>query len=318
MGLPRFLSFLNQNNRDTGWVAVVPGHKGVYVTQAKYIGARPQVTRCSFYPATEVSSSTLEKIRKEAQLEGGRYTTVLAANEYQLMMVEAPNVPVDELKTAIRWKIKDSLSYHIDDATIDVLQIPTGKYGSDRQHSLYAVAASNETIRKRIELFEKAKFDLTVIDISEMAQRNIAALYETEGRGLALLAFNDDGGLLTITCDGELFLARRMEITLGQLQDADEALRQQYHDRVELEVQRSLDYFDRQFHNIPVERMLVSAPEDLGLVQLIANNLDMPVEQLNLKQGMDIFGIPELADSEYASYALHALGAALRQEKKAL
>jgi MSHA biogenesis protein MshI len=109
-----------------------------------------------------------------------------------------------------------------------------------------------------------------------------------------------------------------MEITLGQLQDADEALRQQYHDRVELEVQRSLDYFDRQFHNIPVERMLVSAPEDLGLVQLIANNLDMPVEQLNLKQGMDIFGIPELADSEYASYALHALGAALRQEKKAL
>jgi MSHA biogenesis protein MshI len=308
----------NRSNRDAGWVSVSLGNKGVYVVQAKYVGARPQVTRCGFYPAEEVTSVTLEKIRKEAQIENGRYTTLLASNEYQLMMVEAPSVPVDELKTAIRWKIKDSLNYHIDDATIDVLQIPTNKYGADRPQSLYAVAASNETIRKRIALFEKAKFDLAVIDIAETAQRNIAALYETEGRALALMAFDDEGGLLTLTCDGELFLARRIDISLGQLMDADENLRQQYQDRVELEVQRSLDYFDRQFHHIPVERMLVSAPENLGLVQMLSDNLGIPVEALDLAQGMDIVGVPELLDSEYASYALHALGAALRLEKKAL
>ena len=252
MALPRFLSLFNRSSRDAGWVAVSLGNKGVHVAQARYVGFRPQVTKCMFYPANEVTSSVLEKIRKDAQIEGDRHTTLLAANEYQLMMVEAPSVPVDELKTAIRWKIKDSLSYHVDDATIDVLQIPSGRYGGggDRPQSLYAVAASNETIRKRIALFEKAKFELTVIDIAEMAQRNIAALYETEGRGLALLAFDDEGGLLTITCDGELSLARRIDITLGQLQDADESIRQQYQDRVELEVQRSLDYFDRQFHHI--------------------------------------------------------------------
>lgn len=319
MGLPKFLSFLSRTRQDSGWVAVVPGRKGVYVAQANYSGARPQVTRCSFYPATEVSSATLEFIRKESQLEGGRYTTVLSPNEYQLMVVEAPNVPVEEMKTAIRWKIKDSLSYQVDDATVDMLQIPTNLHGgSDRPQSLYAVAASNETISKRIALFEKAKFNLTVIDIAEMAQRNIAALYETEGNGLALLAINDEGALLTITCGGELFLARRIEISLGQLQDADEVMRQQFQNRVELEVQRSLDYFDRQFHNIPVERMLVSSPADLGLVELIAQNLDIPVERLNLKQGMDIFGVPDLADSEFASYALLAVGAALRRENQEL
>ena len=318
MGLPQFFSMFNRSNRDAGWVSVSLGNKGVYVAQAKYVGTRPQVTRCAFYPAEEVTSAALEKIRKEAQLEGGRYTTLLASNEYQLLMVEAPSVPVDELKTAIRWKIKDSLNYHVDDATIDVLQIPTNKYGADRPQSLYAVAASNETIRKRITLFEKAKFDLAVIDIAETAQRNIAALYETEGRALALMAFDDEGGLLTLTCDGELFLARRIDISLGQLMDADESLRQQYQDRVELEVQRSLDYFDRQFHHIPVERMLVSAPENLGLVQMLSDNLGIRVEALDLAQGMDIVGVPELSDSEYASYALHALGAALRLEKKAL
>ncbi len=318
MGLPQIFSFLSRSNRDANWVSICLGNKGVYVAQAKSVGVRPQITRCSFYPANDVNSATLEKIRKEAQLEGGRYTTLLSPNEYQLMMVEAPSVPVDELKTAIRWKIKDSLNYHVDDATIDVLQIPAGKYGSDRPQSLYAVAASNETIRKRIALFEKAKIDLTVIDIAETSQRNIAALYETEGRALALLAFDGEGGLLTISCDGELFLARRIEISIGQLTDADEGMRQQYQDRVELEVQRSLDYFDRQFHHIPMDRMLVSVPAESALVQALSGNLDLQVEALDLAQGMDIVGVPELADSEFASYALNAVGAALRLEKKAL
>jgi MSHA biogenesis protein MshI len=318
MEFTKFLSMFQRGSREAGWTAVTLGNKGVYVAQAKYVGSRPQITRCSFYAGNEVNSSFLEKIRKEAQLENARFTTLLASNEYQMMMVEAPNVPVDELKTAIRWKIKDSLSYHVDDATIDVLQIPIGKYGSERPQSLYAVAASNETVRKRINLFEKAKIDLSVIDIAETAQRNIAALFETEGRGLALLSFNDEGGLLTISSDGELFLSRRIEITVGQLSDADELLRQQYRDRVELEVQRSLDYFDRQFHHISINKMLVSAPDELGMVAILGSSLGMPVEALDLAQGMDIVGVPELADSEYASFALHALGAALRLEKKAL
>lgn len=318
MEIPQFFKLFKQNSRESGWVAVSISKRGVHIAQVKYAGVRPQVAKCAFYPLSEVSSSALEKVRKDAQLDDCRFTTLLSANEYQLMMVDAPNVPVDELKTAIRWKIKDSISYHVDDATIDVLLIPTNKYGGDRPQSLYAVAASNETIRKRIELFEKAKIELSVIDIPETAQRNIAALFEMEGRGLAMLAFGDEGGLLTITCDGELFLARRIDITLGQLQDADENLRQQYLDRVELEVQRSLDYFDRQFHHIPVNRILLSVPESLGLDKVLTTNLGLPVEMLDLAQGMDIIAVPELSDSDFASYALPVLGAALRQEKKAL
>lgn len=318
MEIPQFFKVFKQKSRASGCIAVVISKRGVHVAQAKYAGIRPQIVKCAFYPLTEVTSSALEKVRKDAQLGDAIFTTLLSANEYQMMMVDAPNVPVNELKTAIRWKIKDSLNYHVDDATIDVLLIPTNKYGGDRPQSLYAVAASNETIRKRIELFEKAQFELGVIDIPETAQRNIAALFEVEGRGLAMLAFGDEGGLLTITCDGELFLARRIDITQGQLQDADENLRQQYLDRVELEVQRSLDYFDRQFHHIPVNRILLSAPESLGLDKLLTTNLGLPVEMLDLAQGMDIFAVPELTDSEFVSHALPVVGAALRLEKKAL
>lgn len=318
MQLPQFLSLFKRTSRDAGWFCISLAVHGVYFVRMKRAGAQIQVVTCVFHPMESVTPSELEKIAKEIHLGAFQFTTLLAPDEYQLMMVDAPNVPVEELKTAIRYRIKDSLNYHVDDATVDVLQIPGNKSGGSRPQSLYAIAASNVTIQKRIELFEKAKINLSVIDIPEMAQRNVATLFETEGRGLALLAFDERGGMLTFTCDGELYLSRRLEITSGQLRDVNEDIRRQYFDRVELEVQRSLDYFDRQFHQISLNKMLVSAPAEVGLVELLADSMGLPVEPLNLVQVMDVSAVPALLESDFVMEALLPIGAALRQERRAL
>jgi MSHA biogenesis protein MshI len=133
-----------------------------------------------------------------------------------------------------------------------------------------------------------------------------------------VLAFDENGGLLTFTAAGELYLARRIEISRGQLLDANDSLRQQALDRLELEVQRSLDYVDRQFNYVSVNRMLVSAPRQSGLVERLSGNLSVPVERLDLTQVLDLTAVPELADSDVQADALHVLGAALRQERRAL
>lgn len=318
MQIPSLSSLFGRNSRDAGWFAICVSKGGVFLSEVKWTSGKPQVLACSFHAVPEVTAAALEKTCRDAPLGKRQLTTLLAPGEYQMMVVDAPNVPADELKTAIRWRIKDALSYHIDDATVDVLQIPAGKYGNERPQSMYAVAASNVTIQKRIALFDSAKIGLNVIDIPEMAQRNIAMLFEEEGRALALLVFDDDGGLLTFTSEGELYLARRIEISIGQLQDANLNLRQQYIERVELEVQRSLDYFGRQFHYIPVNRLLIAAPAETELERALADNLDLPVGWLDLAQVLDISAVPELATRDYSARALHALGAALRQERRAL
>jgi hypothetical protein len=51
---------------------------------------------------------------------------------------------------------------------------------------------------------------------------------------------------------------------------------------------------------------------------MLANGLDLPVERLDLSEVMDLSGAPALASDEAQVYALHALGAALRQEGRAL
>lgn len=318
MQIPVLSNLFKQASQRVGWFAICTNSNGVSFAQVKHSkGSLPRVLVCTFHPVENITPPVLEKLRKDARIGNFQFITLLASGEYQILMVEAPNVPPEEMKTAVRWRIKDSLSCHVDDAVVDVLQIPSGKAGGDHPQSLYAVAASNDTIKKRTALFEKAKTNLKVIDIPEMAQRNIAALFEEEGRCLALLAFDDNGGMLTFTSGGELYLARRIEITLGQLQDADEDLRQQYLDRVELETQRSLDYFGRQYSHIAINRLLVSAPIRLGLVQWLAPHLEAPVEQIDLSKALDISGVPELADSEYVAHVFLALGAALRQDRRA-
>lgn len=318
MQIPLISSLFGTNKHNGGRLAIGLGAHGVYLAEVKFTAAMPHVVRCAYFETGAISVAAMEKWRHDAHLGGAHCTTLLAAGEYQILLVEAPNVPTEELKTAVRWKIKDSLNYHIDDATVDVLQIPASKTGPERALSMYAVAAANTTIQKHIKLFEQAGIEMDVIDIPEMAQRNIAALFEQENRALVMLAFDDSGGLLTFTSGGELYLSRRIEISAGQLQDANENLREQYRDRVELELQRSMDYFDRQFNHLSVSSILVSAPEGTGLVEFLTERVGSKVDKLNLSQVLDISAVPALADSEFAAYALPALGASLRRERRAL
>ncbi len=318
MKTPSISSLFKTKNHDAGWFAISSGAQGIYMAKIKFVGAMPTVVRCEYHETGAVSASSLDKLRRDANIDNHAVTTLLAPGEYQMLLVEAPNVPADEMKTAVRWKIKDGLNFHIDDATVDMVRIPASKYVAGRPQSLYAIAASNSIIQERIRLFEQAKIGLDVIDIPEMAQRNIAALFERDERALVLLAFDDNGGLMTFTAGGELYLSRRIEISVGQLRDADVNFRQQSRERVETELQRSLDYFDRQYNHLPVDRVLVCVPDDTGLVEFLASDLDAKVQKLDLSQVMDLSAIPALADSEFVAHTLPVLGAALRQESRVL
>jgi len=278
--------------------------------------AKPVVQIATFQPVTpSLSPDALDKLARDLRAAGFQCLTLLGAGEYQLLTVEAPNVTPDELKTAVRWRLKDMLDFHIDDATIDVFDMPVEKGTAPRAHSMFAVAARNSLIQSRQALFDEAKVELSVIDIPEMAQRNISALLETPGRGLAMLSFGPQGGLLTVSYHGELYLARQIDVTLEQLNDADAARRHGYFDRIALELQRSLDHFDRQFHFISVSRMVLAPTGSSGLQDFLAQNIYVPVEAMSLSEVFDFSEAPQLQDiGEQIRYLL-TLGAALRHEE---
>ena len=301
-----------------GWTALrFVNPRGVQLVQVTGLttGGRPVVSRCE-YVLLDGDGRSLERVRKEAKLKRWRCTMLLEPGEYQMLMVEAPNVPAAELKSALRWRVKDLLDYPVEEATLDVLEIPAPGAAAGRGKMVYAIVARSSLLKERMARLVSAKVPLRVIDIPEMAQRNLANLYEPAS-GVALLAFDGSGGLLTVTHGGELYLARRIEVTLSQLQDVDEAAAREHFERVTLELQRSLDHVDRQFHFIALAKLVIGPlPETVGLREHLAASLGIAVESMNLAALLDLEAVPELLDAGEQCGYFHALGAALREEAR--
>jgi len=304
--------------REPGWLVVSlrPGElsfvHGQYAPDGESV-----VDRCGTH-ALEGEYQGIERLAKELGFDRYQCSTLLAPGEYQMLLVEAPNVPQTELKTAIRWRIKDMLEYHVDDATVDVLEVPRNPAGGERGHSMYAVTARNDVIQACIGRFEAARIPLSVIDIQETSQRNVAALFERDDRGLAMLYLGDDQGLLTINFRGELVFARRIDVGKQALTSASGSAREEQFQRILLELQRTFDHFDRQFTYVPIAKlMLAPDPEETGLLDYLAANLDVPVERVRLS-GAIAFGARAELEPEEEWRLFHLIGAALRHESKAL
>jgi MSHA biogenesis protein MshI len=311
-----------KTKKNVGYLAIGFSDDGMCAAHInRSTSGMPKVELLAFYPLSEpITGTALERLAKDLQAPRYDCGTLLRSDEYQLLSVDAPNVPSTELKTAIRWRLKDMLDFHIDDATIDVLDVPMDKNAATRNHAMYAVAARNQVIGHRQELFSSAKIPLSVIDVPEMAQRNISALLEPDGRGVALLSFDTKGGLLTVTYAGELYLSRRIEVPLAQLQQPDNDQKNAAFEKITLELQRSLDHFDRQYHFITLSKLILAPFGDASadLQQYLASNLYLPIETLNLETVFDLSTMPQLHLPEAQQRFFLTLGAALRHEEKVL
>lgn len=296
------------NRRLPGWLAFCQSGDETCPIRVEAARERPRVTFLACEPTARLGA-----LRKRLKLDAYRTVALLRGGDYQLLQTEAPAVPRAEWKEALRWKLKDLLDFPVAEAIFDVLDIPTEQYAPTRPRSAFVVVARRPLVAERIAPFPAAGLRLAALDVPETAQRNVAALFEEENRGLACLAFDDASALLTVNFHGELYASRRIEVSPAQIAAADPERRAQLFERVALEAQRTLDSFDRQYGFITVSRLLVAVrPELEGMYEVLAANLYVPLAAMDLSQVLE-------SDADPAKLAgcLHAIGAALRGRDEA-
>ena len=155
--------------------------------------ARPEVCLLERFSLDGNEGQVLQRLKVARRLKSYRCTTLIGDGEYSLSPVEAPAVPLDERKEALRWLIRDLVSYPVDNACLDVLEIPSEGQPPGRPASVIVVSAGEAAVRARIAPFAEAGVPLDVIDIPELAQRNVAALLEDDNRGLVFLRLDEHG-----------------------------------------------------------------------------------------------------------------------------
>jgi MSHA biogenesis protein MshI len=153
-------------------------------------------------------------------LKGLVASVMLRPEQYQLLQIDTPPVPPDELRSAARFQIRDMVNVHIDDITLDVMQVGDGQHKGPMH--LFVVAAKNEVVREVMALGEAMNWTVPVIDIQETAQRNLhSALAKRDGhleRADAALVITDERqAVLTISANEELFFSRRLDLPQGFL-----------------------------------------------------------------------------------------------------
>ena len=253
--------------------------------------------------------------------------TTLLTNESSLVMLDKPAVADDELRQAVRWRVKDNLPFDINSAIIDVFEIP-GQKERGRIPLVYVTAADKNFIKQRIQLFEEQGLELESIDIAELVMRNIASLLAEDQNGVALLKLDASQGLITLIQDSALYLARSLDVGYASLATTTSALeggleegmslegmspdQQRALDAIVLEVQRSLDYYESHFAK-PAITSLVIAPlpyEVPGMIQYLAGALGLQVRMLDLNAVLDS---AKPISEEMQAKCFFAIGAALRE-----
>lgn len=308
------MTFRQQQASEDGWTSVVFGADRIAVAEVvRRRDAPPRVRACDSFAREGTDLDALKRLKSARQLCHTPCTTLLWHGQYKLLQVDAPDnvkdMPHDELREAMRWRVKEMIEFPVDRAGIDVIEIPAP---GSRTRQMWVVAASHDVLRPRIHLFQDAKARLTAIDIPELAQRNLASLFAEPNRGVALASFDDKGGRLTVSYQGELFMTRHIDVGAPELADAGAAA---LHERVLLDIQRTLDNFDRNYSAIPLTRLLIGPlPGGDAFVAYLRANLSLPVERADLAAVLDIAATPRLADAAVQADGWLALGAALREQ----
>jgi len=246
----------------------------------------------------------------------------VAADEANIMLTDAPEVKDSELQQAMRWKLKDNSEVNIKGSVIDCISIP-GQRERGRQAMAYVVTASIDLLKSYVRVVEKSQLNLKSIDINALALRNIAHLLPEDKYGVAFLQLDPNSGSLSLSREGSLYLARDIDVGYQQivsmgspkntsLKIEDSVEMQASLENIVLEVQRSLDYYERYFAQAPIQT-LVLAPlpvEVLGMVEYISGQLGINVYELDLNDILTMNNL-KLERGLQTKY-LPAIGAALR------
>lgn len=299
----------------SGWTAVSAEADGIYgvsVAPPRAPTERPQVVSTGFVPGGSIDADSLAALAKQVAVQGYPWTLALGRDLYKILVVAEPAVKPDEIGQSVRWAIGSEINYPVSDAEVAWMRIPTQALQPNRPPHMYVVVARRADIEECKGAFKQARLALQAVDVRETAHRNIAAMMERPGEGVALLGVDQGGVQLTVTFQGELFLDRYVKESLCDASLGD-AARERGSERVVLQVQRSLDFISRSLPFIDIARLLLAPlPPGLNLQSYFTANLPVAVADIDLATIFDLSKVSVLTGRESPAGYFVALGAALR------
>ncbi len=232
---------------------------------------------------------------------------LVADDDCDIYQVEKPEVDESEMIQAVTWKIKDLINYDVTNAVVDSYPMPVSS--KHKQQQVGVVAAPETVISNYVESIKATTLELNTLDVHELARSNLEVVQQCAAESLMVLTLTSDKGLLSVYHDTDLYVSREFMIGIDQLElanDEDESV----FDALQLEIQRSLDYFESFYGMGTVTRLRlfpqIEVTEKMAMYIQDFSNFDIDFLSLPSAHG-DTDANPELEQ-----HCFHAYCAALR------
>ncbi|MDP3704841.1 MAG: hypothetical protein Q8R24_02890 [Legionellaceae bacterium] len=213
---------------------------------------------------------------------------ILLPGQYQLILMDAPNVPEADMAKALRWHLKGFSDYDLDDVLIDSCIVPAN-HNNDK-HKIFAAITPLLALNKKRALLELAFLNVTTVTVAEMALKNVLSLMRLiqiipDNEPVIVISICNDVRKLHIIYQDIFYLIRAL--LPAQTKDADDPVELA---NMHFEIERSIDYCVNEL-NIPEPKRLLFTPgfhHVINFLKPIGEKLDLIVETIDLNQYLTI------------------------------
>ena len=214
----------------------------------------------------------------------GQCHLVLSSQQNQIVQVDKPNVPDNEINDAVKWQIKDLVSILPEDMVVDYYDGPTMIGGAGK---INVVCASKNELTLLVESLNKDNCLLKSITVEEFAFASLCPV-EDDARLMVCQQPNEEI-VLIIVKSGEVYFQRRLRGMAKIAAKSEDELMMGVVDTLSLEIQRSTDYFERQLKQAPIRsiEILVPMKNEAYLARKLAENTNVSVNLFTMPNGYE-------------------------------
>ena len=249
--------------------------------------------------------TSLQSYIADNQLEQANSCIVLDDKDYQLFVIEAPNVPKEEMSEAVKWKVKDLILYPLSEAVVDVFLQPDD---GDTHKLIANVLVTQKTlVDERIQMAQSLGLNVVAVDVPELAYRNYFEVSEYSDKKIALISIKKSYGKLTVISGAEVYFSRSFPVDYkgGLLDDIPES-------DIVLEVQRSLDYYERQLKQ-SVPSTIIYIGENIASDKVTNETKDNLNQKVIVEENIHLALTDDIDEMTSSVDMIATCGAALRQ-----
>lgn len=229
---------------------------------------------------------------------------ILLPGQYQLILMDAPDVPEADMPKALRWNLKGLSDYDLDDVAMDVFMLPTSK--DDPQKKVMVAITPLSILNKKRAVLESAFLNVTAVSIAEMALKNLLTLmfpktHDADTSPLLVISLCNAIRKLHIVHNNTFYLIR--ELTPDMNPAADEPAEMT---NMILELERSIDYCINKL-NLPEPKQIFFTPgfhQAVSFFKTIEETLALTASIIDLSHYLDMNPVLSLEEQHHVFYSI--------------